>query len=59
MKHKNPYYELDVRYIGTQDRTPAEIEKDAKLMGEHIKKLKTGKEARAHQKGNEGLPKRK
>jgi hypothetical protein len=59
MKHKNPYYELDVRYIGTQDRTPAEIEKDAKLMGEHIKKLKAGKEATAHQKDNKTPPKRK
>jgi hypothetical protein len=59
MKHKNPYYELDVRFIGTQDRTAAEIEKDAKLTGEHIKKLKAGKDAFVHQKGKKRLPKTK
>lgn len=44
MTDKKKYYTLDeIGFIGTQNRTPAQVKKDAERTVAYIKSLKSGK----------------
>lgn len=44
MTAKKQYYKLDdIGFIGTQDRTPAQVKRDMKKMAEYIRAEKAGK----------------
>lgn len=43
MASENPYYKLDVRYIGTQNRTPAQEKKDREIMTKYFEAMRAGK----------------
>jgi hypothetical protein len=44
MTDKKQYYKLDeIGFIGTQDRTPAQVKRDMKKMTEYIRAEKAGR----------------
>lgn len=44
MTDKKQYYKLDdIGFIGTQERTPAQVKRDMKKMAEYIRAEKAGK----------------
>jgi hypothetical protein len=43
MATENPYYKLDVRYIGSQNRTAAQEKKDSEMTTKWIEAMRAGK----------------
>jgi hypothetical protein len=43
MVTENPYYKLDVRYIGTQNKTAAQEKKDREMTTQWIEAMRAGK----------------